>query len=158
MLSNIRMNPDMSIPMININQLHQEREERINRKKNTYESILKRCHHRIITSSKNDSTCFCFFVVPNYIYGVPLYNMKTCVIYIISCLSNNGFDVKYTHPNLIYISWFNKKNPKNFNTKTASIQPQKHYKTIEDYKPSGNFIYDDSSVNLLKNKAFSLLE
>lgn len=147
---------NMTFPMINIDRLHEEREEKINRRKEVYDKILKRCHHRILTTSKNDSTCFCFYVIPNYIYGVPLYDMKTCILYLVNCLSKNGFDIRYTHPNLLYISWHNKKNPTTINN---SIKPNnKNYKLINDYKPTGKFIYDNDSVSLLKHRAFKLLE
>ena len=148
----------MSIPMININELHKEREGRINRKKEIYDTILLKCHQRIINASKADNSCFCFYTIPLYIYGVPLYNMKTCILYIIDCLSKNGFDIKYTHPNLIYISWLNKKNPKTIEYKANNNQTKNKYKTISEYKPSGNFIYDEESVNLLSNKTFNLLD
>jgi hypothetical protein len=148
---------DSLIPMINIDQLHQNRESKMKRKKEIYDEVLRRCHHRIKISAKNDSTCFCFYVIPNFIYGIPLYDNKVCILYLVNCLSYNGFDVKYTHPNLLYISWHNKKNPKH----RAAIKPKlnnNNFKKINDYKPTGKFIYDQESVNLLNNKAFSLLE
>lgn len=149
----------MSVPMINIDQLHREREDRITRKKMVYDKILEKCHHRILTAAKNDSSCFCFYIVPSFIYGMPLYNLNTCIMYLVNCLTKNGFDVKYTHPNLIYISWYNKKNPKAIKYKpNKPIGEEKTFKKIDEYKPSGNFIYDEESVNLLSNKAFKLLE
>lgn len=149
----------MSVPMINIDQLHREREERISRKKMVYDKILEKCHQRILSASKNDSSCFCFYIVPSFIYGMPLYNLSTCIMYLVNCLSKNGFDVKYTHPNLVYISWYNKKNPKKIEYKSKeSIVKPNTYKKIDEYKPSGSFIYDEESVNLLSNKAFKLID
>ena len=51
---------------------------------------------------------FCFYNVPKYIFGIPLYDIKSCVMFLVTALVKNGFDVKYTHPNLLYISWQNK--------------------------------------------------
>ena len=68
---------------------------------------------------------------------------------------NNGFDVKYTHRNLLYISWLNKYNKPEKERKQIK---NKQYKTIEEYKPSGKFIYDKTTVDLLSNKAYKLLE
>ena len=64
-----------------------------------------------------------------------------------------------SHRVLIYISWYNKKNPKAIKYKpNKPIGEEKTFKKIDEYKPSGNFIYDEESVNLLSNKAFKLLE
>ena len=43
-------------------------------------------------------------------YGVPLYNYEECTTYIIDMLNKNGFDLRYTHPDLLYISWAGKSN------------------------------------------------
>ena len=90
----------------------------------------------------------------SYIYGVPKFDITGCILYIVDSLVNNGFDVKYTHPNLLYISWLNKYNKPE---KEKKIKDKK-YKTIEEYKPSGKFIYDKTTVDLLSNKAYKLLE
>ena len=37
--------------------------------------------------------------------GIPIYDIATCTSYIISKLIENGFLVKYTYPNLLFISW-----------------------------------------------------
>jgi hypothetical protein len=37
--------------------------------------------------------------------GVPTYDIFTCITYLIEQLTKNGFEVKYTHPNLLFISW-----------------------------------------------------
>jgi hypothetical protein len=37
--------------------------------------------------------------------GIPKYNHEACTAYVIDKLRDNGFVVKYTHPNLLFISW-----------------------------------------------------
>ena len=37
--------------------------------------------------------------------GIPKFDHGACVAYIISKLRENGFNVRYTHPNLLFISW-----------------------------------------------------
>lgn len=149
----------MDVPQINIDELHTKRLDREEKKKKCYEEVLRRCHHRIKLTSNNESYCFCFYAVPNIIFGIPLYDTTSCIIYVVNKLIENGFDVKYTHPNLIFISWLNK-----FNKKVKSIESsptqdkKKKYKNINDYKPSGNFIYNQESIDLLSNKTYKLLE
>ena len=48
---------------------------------------------------------FCFFLLPEFVLGVPRYDMVKCTSYVIEKLIDNGFMVKYTHPNLLFISW-----------------------------------------------------
>ena len=48
---------------------------------------------------------FVGFLVPEVIIGVPKYNCNDCITYIYHKLEDNGFNIKYTHPNLLFISW-----------------------------------------------------
>ena len=64
---------------------------------------------------------FCFFQVPSYIYGIPLYDFKQCILYLVTALNKNGFEIKYTHPNLLYISWYGKTNKNSLNNGPFNI-------------------------------------
>ena len=37
--------------------------------------------------------------------GVPKYDQAACIAYLIDKLKNNGFNVRYIHPNTLFISW-----------------------------------------------------
>ena len=43
--------------------------------------------------------------MPEILIGYPNYNFQECLIYVLSCLEDDGFLTKYVHPNLILISW-----------------------------------------------------
>ena len=43
--------------------------------------------------------------MPEIIIGVPKYDHAACVAYLIDKLKTNGFNVRYIHPNLLFISW-----------------------------------------------------
>jgi hypothetical protein len=61
---------------------------------------------RIKTISKqNIHEKFCWFVVPEIIIGVPKYDQAGCIAYLMDTLQTNGFQVRYFHPNTIFISW-----------------------------------------------------
>lgn len=82
-----------------------KREIEINRM-TIYKKILQRVHTKIKTAARQkDNQGFTFFVVPEIIFGIPKYNVDTCISYLIQKLEDNGFNTKYTHPNLIYIYW-----------------------------------------------------
>lgn len=91
---------------LNLDDLYiRSRELYVNRLK-TYNKILNRAHKKIkLTSRQKHNDLFCFFVVPEFLMGVPTYDIFTCITYLIEQLTKNGFEVKYTHPNLLFISW-----------------------------------------------------
>jgi hypothetical protein len=37
--------------------------------------------------------------------GIPKFDHGACVAYLLDKLQENGFNVRYTHPNLLFISW-----------------------------------------------------
>ena len=91
--------------LINIDELNKIVDNKQKRKNMIYDTILQKCHSRIKTTARlNNNMNFCFYSVPKYIFGIPLYDSKSCILYVISSLIKNGFDVRYTHPNLLFIS------------------------------------------------------
>lgn len=105
------MSDGLNTPFVNIDELHRQQQEKIERRYEIYEKILKLCHNRIKQVAKNpDNMGFCFYNIPPYVYGVPLYDTKSCIMYVVKSLVSNGFDVRYTHPNLLWISWSGKTN------------------------------------------------
>ncbi len=139
--------------MINIDELNKINEERYKRRLEIYDKVLQRCHERIktVAFSPRGGT-FCFYIVPNILFGVPIYDINTCIVYMVKHLIKNGFEVNYTHPNLLYISWLNRKNTIEYKKKKELPKPKEEFKKIDSYKPSGQFLYDISSMDFLKKK------
>jgi len=91
---------------INLDDLYERKQQHDINTVNNYNTILNRIHQRIkITSRKQLNEQFCWFVVPEIMIGVPRYDSSTCITYVMDKLQDNGFRVRYTHPNLILISW-----------------------------------------------------
>ena len=101
------MNNDIDIPeKIDLDELYDRKQKVAQNRINTYKMILTRVHTRIKTTARQKwDDQFCFFVMPEFIIGLPKYNIETCVSYVTQKLKENGFFVKYTHPNLLFISW-----------------------------------------------------
>jgi len=96
------INPDK----LNLDELYREKKMRQDNKLKIYNRILKRVHDKIkYVSRQRNSLCFCSYVVPEFLLGVPKYDSAACIAYIIEKLNDNGLAVKYTHPNLLMISW-----------------------------------------------------
>ena len=168
--------------MLNIEELHREQDRKETNKAEIYNTILEKVHQKIKLTSQISKDKFCFFSVPIYVYGLPLFDTNNCIIYLTQKLSDNGFNIRYTHPNLLLISWYEK--PKknhpssSFNNNSSSgtygqnkieelrrkaleYKPPEYkpleYKPITDYKPTNNFVYDSNSLNTLQEKANRLL-
>jgi hypothetical protein len=145
--------------MINIDSLNKVNEDRDKLRVETYDTILKKCHERIKTVAYSPrGGTFCFYIIPTYVFGVPIYDLNTCIVYMVQHLMKNGFHVVYTHPNLLYISWLNKKNTIEYKKTKEIPKPKEEFKKIDNYKPSGQFLYDISSMDFLKNKSNDLLK
>jgi hypothetical protein len=91
---------------INIDDLYEKKRQIDLNKLELFKKILNRIHVRIKTTSKQSvHEKFCWFVIPEIIIGVPKYDQSGCIAYVMDTLQTNGFQVKYFHPNTIFISW-----------------------------------------------------
>jgi len=43
--------------------------------------------------------------VPPFVLGLPKLDMEDCIVYLVWQLRQNGFEIRFTWPNLLYISW-----------------------------------------------------
>ena len=87
-----------------IRKLYDYQKRRSDHKKELYESLMHKVHHRIETVAQRQETQ-CFFQVPEFIVGKPLYDAYQCTGYMIQRLKDEGFVVQYAHPNTLYIDW-----------------------------------------------------
>lgn len=91
---------------INIDELYEKKQQNDLNKMTLFNKILNRVHIRIKTTSKqNANDRCCWYVVPEIIIGVPKYDQAGCIAYIMDKLKDNGFSVRYIHPNTLFISW-----------------------------------------------------
>ena len=91
---------------LNIDDLYEKKRQHDLNKLVLFNKILNRIHVKIKTISRQKiDEQFCWFVVPEIIIGVPKYDQGACIAYVIDKLKNNGFNVKYIHPNTLFISW-----------------------------------------------------
>lgn len=91
---------------INIDDLYEKKRQYDLNKLALFNKILNRVHVKIKTTSRqNMNEHFCWFVVPEMIIGVPKYDQGACIAYIMDKLKENGFNIRYIHPNTLFISW-----------------------------------------------------
>lgn len=91
---------------LNIDDLYEKKRQQDLNKLNLFNKILNRIHVRIKTTSRQKADeGFCWYVVPEVIIGVPKYDQAGCIAYLIDRLKDNQFNVRYIHPNTLFISW-----------------------------------------------------
>jgi hypothetical protein len=91
---------------INLDELYERKQQYDLNTLAVYNKILKRIHTKIKTVSRQKiDEQFCWYIVPEMIIGIPRYDHGACTAYVIDKLRDNGFMVRYTHPNLLFISW-----------------------------------------------------
>jgi hypothetical protein len=90
--------------MLSLSELAKIHKKKQRAKTKTYETILEKCHNQIRNMARRDQT-FCYYSVPLYVMGLPLYDINSCIVYILLNLKKKGFFVQMTNPQIIYISW-----------------------------------------------------
>ena len=90
--------------MVKAIDLFNQQSERNKRKFITYQNIFEKIEKRIeIASSANFYEYW--YQIPEFIVGLPLYNLKDCCLYVEQQLKKNGFKIIFYEPNIFYISW-----------------------------------------------------
>ena len=174
---------------LNLDELYEKKRKYDLNKLEIYNKLLARIHNKIkVTARQKVDEQFCWFLVPEVMIGVPKYDQGACIAYLMDKLSDNGFNVKYIHPNVIFICWNHwvpsyvrteikkktgmqvdgygkvlngdKNEDNNMSNKlitstsnevdnlllktssTPNNENKKEYKSIREYTPSGNMIYN----------------
>ena len=94
---------------INIDDLYEKRQKRDLKQLSIFNKILNRIHKRIEATSrnKNSNETHIWYLVPEFIVGQPIYDKGECLGYLVTQLEQNGFFIKYIHPNTLFVSWHN---------------------------------------------------
>ena len=106
-------------PKLQPHHLFEKREKRDKARLRAYNQLLEQIQHRIFTTSQlPGNPSYLVYTVPPFILGLPYIDLQDCIVYIVYQLRQNGFEVRFTYPNMLYISWssyekeyFMKKNP-----------------------------------------------
>ncbi len=137
-----------------VSDIHNKQREKDLRRLHLYKSILGKVYKKIKTSASNEES-YCFYEVPEYIYGTPLYNMKDCIVFILNNLHEKGFSAKYVDPFLVFVCWnIPKPNLKITDLPSLTNKPKENivtppvYRPIENFQGNGNFLYKNNQRNI----------
>ena len=101
------MNDDAP-PRLEPKQLFEKRASRDKARLRAYNQLLSQIHHRIFTTSQLPANPnYLMYTVPPFIIGLPHIDLEDCIVYLVYQLRTGGFEVRFTYPNLLFISWKN---------------------------------------------------
>lgn len=129
---------------MNIHKLNLKRDQRELAKFKLYKKVLNRIYRKIEQTSNSYQTSL-FYQIPEYIFGIPRYNILETSKYIVAKLQEQGYVVVYTPPNFIFVSWEHIPSELKLeyepivNTQKNSVIKQP-YKNINNFKSSDNFL------------------
>lgn len=94
------------VPQLHASSLFDVRIKKDQARQTAYNNILEQALQKILhcATAPNQPT-FVYFNIPPFVLGLPSLDMKDCVIYIVFQLRLQGYEVRYTYPNLLWISW-----------------------------------------------------
>lgn len=90
--------------MLSVHEINRFMDGKRRDKFSTFEKIYSLCEKHVMKYASNDRYR-CMFTVPEFMLGLPIYNLNTAILYVIEKLHSRGFLVKYYHPNILYICW-----------------------------------------------------
>lgn len=164
---------------INIDDLYERQYQRSVKSVSTFNKILNRIHKRINTTAKNKRVDkHVWFVVPTYLFGEPNYDQSDCIAFVVAQLTDNGFHVRYVHPNTLFVSWeswvpsyirnnvkkqtgviinekghiIEKSEPDDAEINIVQNKPGKEYTPIGTYKPTGKLVYNPDMFSKISDK------
>lgn len=161
----------MEEPRLNIDDLYETKRKSDLHRVAVYSKLLNKVHTKIKTASRQrDHTQFCTFVMPEILLGYPNYNFAECLQFILDRLEHDGFSTRYIHPNLIFIAWshwipsyvreeLQKKTKTQVDSfgvtvekkdKTVVRFEKSESKPVSNYKPTGQFVYDEEMLKSMK--------
>jgi hypothetical protein len=112
--------PDtIQVPRLEPKDLYEKRIRRDHARLRAYNTLLEQIYHRVYAASQvNGNTSSLFYTVPPFLLGLPKLDMEDCIVYLVWQLRDAKFEVRFTWPNLLFISWrhhegeyLTKKNP-----------------------------------------------
>ena len=93
-------------PKLEPRQLFEGRVRRDAAKLRAYNQILTQIQSRIkTTAGLPGNPNYLLYTVPPFILGLPAIDLQDCIVYVVHQLRTGGYEVRFTYPNLLFISW-----------------------------------------------------
>jgi hypothetical protein len=136
---------------LSIYDIHNEINRRKEIRTKSYKKVLEVCENKIRTASEKE--LFKIYIdVPEFIIGLPIYDISDCIKYITANLEKNGFLVQYYFPKTLYVSW--DLDEINKNDSQQDSKSSQHFKTLPYNAPALN----DTDKMLLTSRATHVIQ
>jgi len=142
-----------------ITSLHEEKTLKESSKNDIFKIVLNKIIQKIIYTNRHTEQTYIIFEIPQILIGYPQYDMKSCLLFIMNKLNENGYLVDFVDPFYLYIDWGSTCKTKQINIKSNisskhkdKLQSQTR-KLLERF-PEIEFIYEDQVAKrrVKKNK------
>jgi len=91
---------------IDIDDLYERKRQADINSHELFNKMLNKIHQRIKkTTIMDKNATHCWYIIPEVILGIAKYDQGECIGYIVEKLRENGFNLRYFHPNTILVSW-----------------------------------------------------
>ena len=90
--------------LITVEQINHIQKEQVEKWLKIYNKILANCNMKI-QSCVRQKKKYCFYNLPTHQFGLPLYDVKKCSVYLIKKLTEAKFVVSYIPPSTLFINW-----------------------------------------------------
>lgn len=90
--------------MIDIVDVYKNITDRQKKRKEVFKCVLKQCEKQVRNVADTDGVKF-LFLVPEFVWGMPLYNVTECTTYVKAELEKAGFNVTFYFPRVLLVSW-----------------------------------------------------
>lgn len=118
-----------TIPSIpSISALHQEKHIKESSKHDIFNIVLNKITQKIIYTNRHTDQTYIIFEIPKILIGYPQYDMKSCLLFIMNKLSNNGYIVEFMQPFYLYIDWGSPINSNNITNNITNKMPSISHK------------------------------
>ena len=91
--------------MVKANDLINEQQKREKIKIETFKKVFENIEKKIVLASAGNFY-YVWYEIPEFILGLPTYNLKDCQSYVKKKLEENQFEVLEYEPNILLIKWF----------------------------------------------------
>lgn len=83
-----------------------QQQKKQTKRQEAFDFILEQCYKKIQKCIQVTRNVFeCFFEIPEFLIGYPLYDLNECTSYCHALLTSKGFQVQYIFPRVLFISW-----------------------------------------------------
>ena len=112
------MSKEDSCKIPSISSLQQEKSIKENSKNDIFNIVLTKIIQKITYTNRHTDQTYIIFEIPKMLIEYPQYDMKSCILFVMNQLSNNGYIVEFVQPFYLYIDWgCTKQNQKSVNYK-----------------------------------------